>query len=470
MTAMKRIAVLAFALCAFFGTKAQVSPDYPLLFSQYGINGTANYISRGGAIGAVGGDIMASHYNPAGLGVYKKSEITFSSGLNFNYTSAKLDGLSYDDNRTSYNYGNFGMVLAVRNSDHGLKYVQIGVGLNRLKNFSNQYTTVREGLNSSYINDVVMDAIIADQDADNMFIQAGVVDLDSNGILSSIYESGTFNQIRSSKTTGYLNEFSFSLSGNVDDWLYFGATLGVPYGYYKSTSQFAETRFSEEGDNNGYYTFSEISELSATGVNFKAGVIFRPINMLRIGAAIHTPTYYYVQDDYYADVEYDGYGGGVAPTLEYDIQSPFRFLGSVALVLGNNQSPIAGTISADYEFADYSSMKYRFDSDVLYETQINRQIEDLFRAAHTFRLGGELKLGTFAIRAGYAYMGNPYNEPGDAALNSVSAGFGFKGKYYSFDIAYANIFGNQDYQFYDNSLASISKTNHLIQATFGVRF
>lgn len=467
---MKRIAVLALGLCAFFGAKAQVSPDYPLYFSQHGINGTANYISRGGAIGAVGGDIMASHYNPAGLGLYKKSEITFSSGLNFNYTSSKLEGLSFDNNRTSYNFGNFGMVLSLRNSDHGLKYVQIGVGLNRLKNFSNQYTTVREGLGSSYINDVVMNAIVDNRDADNMFIKAGVVDLDSNGTISSLYESGTFNQIRSSKTTGYINEFSFSLSGNVNDRLYFGATLGVPYGYYKNTSQFAETRFSEEGDDNGYYNYTQTSELSATGVNFKAGVILRPINMLRIGAAIHTPTYYYVQDDYYADVEYNRTSGGVAPTLEYDIQSPFRFLGSIALVFGNNRSPVGGTISADYEFADYSSMRYRFDSDVLYETQINRQIEDLFRAAHTFRLGGELKLGTFAIRAGYAYMGNPYNEPGDAALNSVSAGFGFKGKYYSFDIAYANIFGNQDYQFYDNSIASISKTNHLIQATFGVRF
>ena len=64
---MKKIFVLALSICAFAGLKAQVSPDYSLWLSQYGLNGTANYISRSGAIGAVGGDVMSSHFNPAGL-------------------------------------------------------------------------------------------------------------------------------------------------------------------------------------------------------------------------------------------------------------------------------------------------------------------------------------------------------------------------------------------------------------------
>lgn len=467
---MKKIFLFVMGICAFAWAKAQLSPDYPLYFSQYGINGTANYISRAGAIGAVGGDIMSSHYNPAGLGLYKKSEISFSSGINFNFNDSDIEGISANDNRTSFNYGNFGMVGTIKTGSKGLKYMQFSFGVNKLRNFSNRMKMVRENVPSSFVNDVVMDAIVDNNDAENDFIRAGVVDLDSNGIISSIYESGTFGQIKSIKETGYLTEMSFSFSGNVDDRVYFGATLGIPLGYYKSTSMFAETRFDAAGNDNGYYTYNEVQELSVTGVNLKLGAIFKPLDFLRIGAAIHTPTYYYVQDDYCSEVAYNRRSGSVAPTFEYDIQTPFRFLGNIALVFGNNKSAIGGTISADYEYADYSSMKYRMDDDIMYETTINQQIENLYRAAHTFRLGGELKLGMIALRAGYAYMGNPYQEPNDAALNCISGGIGYKTKYYSFDFAYANISGNRYYQFYDESIAKIARTNHLVQATFTVRF
>ena len=98
---MKKIFLLALSVFSFWGIKAQVSPDYSLFMSQYGLNGTANYIARSGAIGAVGGDIMASHYNPAGLGLFKKSEMSFSSGLNFNLSDG--DGLVIDASRTSFN-------------------------------------------------------------------------------------------------------------------------------------------------------------------------------------------------------------------------------------------------------------------------------------------------------------------------------------------------------------------------------
>lgn len=464
---MKKLFLLAVSIFSFWGINAQVSPDYALFMSQFGLNGTANYISRSGAIGAVGGDIMSAHYNPAGLGLYKKSEMSFSSGLNFNFTDG--DALVNDAGRTSFNYGNFGLLGTMKTGDKGLKYVQLSIGINRLKNFSNRMTMHREDLTSSFVNDVVIDAIIDANDAENDFIRAGVVDLDSIYI-SSIYESGTFSQIKSIKESGYINEFHFSVSGNVDDKIYFGATMGMPFAYYKSISSFAETRYDADGNDNGYYTYNEIQELSAVGINLKAGVIFKPINALRLGAAIHTPTYYGIVDDYCSEVIYNKASGTVAPTLDYSMQSPFRFLGSAAVVLGSNKTALGGTISVDYEFADYSTMNFGFEDDLLYETNMNNMLESLFRAAHTLRVGGELKLGMIALRAGYSMMTNPYNEPNDAAMSTLSFGLGYKGKNNSFDIAYANIAGDRNYQFYDGAIAKISKMNHLIQATYAIRF
>ena len=157
---MKKIFVLALSICAFAGLKAQVSPDYSLWLSQYGLNGTANYISRSGAIGAVGGDVMSSHFNPAGLGLYKKSELTFSSGINFNFTDANIEGLSLSDDRTGFNYGNFALVGTIKAENTGLKYVQLSFGINRLKNFNSRKTMMRNSVSSSFVNDVVLDAIV----------------------------------------------------------------------------------------------------------------------------------------------------------------------------------------------------------------------------------------------------------------------------------------------------------------------
>ena len=44
-------------------------------FSQSELSGTARYMSMGGAFGALGGDISVMGANPAGLGIYRSSEI-----------------------------------------------------------------------------------------------------------------------------------------------------------------------------------------------------------------------------------------------------------------------------------------------------------------------------------------------------------------------------------------------------------
>ena len=46
-----------------------------------GLNGSSNYISRAGAIGALGGDLTAASYNPAGLGLFNSNELSMSTGF-----------------------------------------------------------------------------------------------------------------------------------------------------------------------------------------------------------------------------------------------------------------------------------------------------------------------------------------------------------------------------------------------------
>lgn len=486
---MKKIWILVLGTLTCFYAKAQ-SESFPLYYSQYGMNGTAAYVGKAGAIGALGGDVMSAQYNPAGLGMYRSSEITFSLGLDITNSNAKYNGLKADDSYPAFNFGNLGMVLDFNNGKKSsFRHVQLSFGINRLMNFNNRNKIIRNNVASSYINDNVMNQIVNNNDLNSDFITTGVVDTawDSQGCsISSIFESGDgFNQLKTIKESGYLNEFSMSLSTNYENWLYLGATIGIPFGDYTHKTYFSEERF-VGGVSTGYYNYNTEQRLSATGINLKLGAIVRPIDWLRLGVAIHTPTWYSVNDDYFSGVSYyNSRADGWWPTFEYNMQSPWRFLASGAIVLGNNKSKLSGTISVDYEYADYSHMQFNDMDDIILETDLNNNIEEQFGGANTLRIGGELKYGNLRARVGYAYFGNPYSSDdyNVADWNYITCGVGYKGKIFSFDLSYAyghtkdgkyymyNIYDQtNNYWYSDPNPTKTESTKHLVQATFGIRF
>lgn len=468
---MKKIVVFILSVCAFVGAKAQ-SEDFPLFFSQLGLEGTANYMSRAGAIGAIGGDIMSANYNPAGLGIYRVAEMTFSAGLNFANASAFTNDLGLKDDKTKLTFGNFGIVLPIKVDDSWLKYVQFSVGINRLKTFSNNIAMSRDILNNSFVDQVVMNDIIEYQDIENEFIRAGVVDLDTNTMtISSLFEAGTFNQFQRIQYSGSVNEFSLSWSANIRDILYFGVTTGIPFADMTTLTTLTESKIGSNDETIASYLHTKQQDLTSVGINLKLGAIFKPISPLRLGVAVHTPTYYSVTDDFSAIVQYDNTAGSVAPTFFYGIQTPFRFLANAAVVLGDISSSIVGSISADYEYADYSMMRFDFTEDVVAEYEFNTSIENIFRPAHTFRIGGEVKFGPFALRAGYAMQGNPYVEvQNDASINYTTFGFGYRKSKVGFDLAYVHSMGDSKYYWYDGTETNMTEIHNIIQATLVLKF
>lgn len=494
---MKKIVFLVIGLFGLSLVNAQTI-DFPLMSSQYGMNGTASFIGKGGAIGALGGDIMSAHYNPAGLGLYRSSELTFSMGLDINSTESNYKGLISKDSHPSFNYGNLGLVLDFNNGKKSAwKHVQLSFGLNRLMNFNNRIKIARPNLTRSYIDasyinnfDADRDGILdAQYDFDDVgkedFFRAGVVDIDTDYVLSSEYFNGSFDQIIAYRESGYLNEFSMSLSANYQNWLYLGATVGIPFGEYTAKYMFSETVTNMNGT--GKYNYNTEQDLSLTGFNLKVGAIVKPVSFWRIGGAIHTPTFYTVDDDFYQSVSYTTTSGGWFNPITYHMQSPWRFIASTAFVFGNNKSKLSGTLSLDYEYADYSSMSFDMDDNISTETYLNSGIENTFTGASNIRLGGELKADRLYIRAGYAYYGSPYKEESvnDCAWNYITFGLGYKGKVCNFDIAYA--YGKQKSKYYvydeynsvaagndpwssDSNPTEVTRNKHLIQATLGFKF
>src|ERR1035437_8662519 len=83
-------------------------------YSAIYFGGTARYSSMGGAFGAIGADFSTLSTNPAGLGVYRKNEFTFTPSFYTGKTSSTFDGKTSDVQKYNFNLGNLGMVWAMK--------------------------------------------------------------------------------------------------------------------------------------------------------------------------------------------------------------------------------------------------------------------------------------------------------------------------------------------------------------------
>ncbi|MDA3853446.1 MAG: hypothetical protein PF444_04305, partial [Bacteroidales bacterium] len=79
---MKRITLIITLFASLFSISAQTAFD-ALSFSREVSGGTARYMSMGGAFSALGGDFSTLSVNPAGIGIYRSNEFTFTPTLDF---------------------------------------------------------------------------------------------------------------------------------------------------------------------------------------------------------------------------------------------------------------------------------------------------------------------------------------------------------------------------------------------------
>ncbi|MDR1682109.1 MAG: TonB-dependent receptor, partial [Candidatus Symbiothrix sp.] len=88
---MKRTILLAVLFSCILSVFAEGELDAVRL-SRSDLKGTARGVAMGGAFGALGGDVTSIGINPAGLGIYRSSEINTSLGFTSANTKTDLQG------------------------------------------------------------------------------------------------------------------------------------------------------------------------------------------------------------------------------------------------------------------------------------------------------------------------------------------------------------------------------------------
>lgn len=457
-----------------------------LRYSMIGFGGTARYSSMAGAFGAIGADFSTLSVNPAGIGVYRKNEFTFTPSVFTGKTSATYNGNKAEDLKYNFNFSNLGVVYAMNTSkgsdQDGWKSVNFGFGVNRYNNFHNRMLI--EGSNSSSsLMDVYRNSAQGSTpgqlDAFSTLLAYNTYLIDTNGATSyfSNVPSGGILQTKSLETRGAMQEMVLTLGANYNNKLYIGGTFGFPYLRYIEESSYKE---SDKGDslpvfNN--FTIHQNLTTTGSGFNFKFGLIYVPIDVemlkVKIGAAVHTPTFFAMHDEWSSQINSSFDSGqsysdkSPSGTYNYSLTTPMRAIGSIAVQIGKY-----GTVSADYEFVDYSEARLRSKTENYFDQ--NDLIQSKYTATNNLRFGAEAVLGLFSIRGGYAIYGSPYKSGlNDAKRTDITGGFGIIDKNYFLDFAYVYSKSNENYYLYNlegMNPASLKKVTQNFLITLGFKF
>lgn len=458
-----------------------------LRYSQRNYGGTARSISMGGAFGALGGDFSVLSTNPAGIAIYRRSELTFTPSFFHQQTTSAYEGISLIDDKSSVNFDNGGIILSYYDSDskNTWKGLTFGFGYNRMNNFNNRIAISGKSYTSSLLDIYLADAAnvngnIKSMDAfgTQLAYKTGAIWLDSasGNFYHHLMPNYGEQQGKSIASGGGMGETVLSLGGNYDDRLYIGATVGIDRIRYDEQSQ-----YQENGDStalNGFKSFSLTQDLLTTGngINFKIGVIYKPTDWFRFGGALHTPTYYSMHDQWSSSmttkfIKPDEAFTSQSPngTFDYSLVTPMRAIGSLAFVIKQ-----MALIGIDYEFVDYRSARLHAGSNYGFSDE-NSTINQTYTTANNFRFGIEYRLNPVSIRAGIAYYGSPYKKTlqNNAIRLDYTGGIGFRMNKLFIDLATVISQTSDLYYLYDSPLINPSHDrmmNFKLLATIGFRF
>lgn len=447
-------------------------------YSRSGIGGTGRSLAMGGAFGAIGADLSCSAYNPAGLALYRKGDLTFSGSLKITNNTGSIYNKNTSMPQANFAFNNFGIALAWKAATDPDSRNVLAFSNTQTQNFNSTIRMSGYTNNSSIAKDMLN---LANQEAsssgygamggtallysnyEGMGFNTYLLDTAGNNFFSALDTKRTVKQTRDLTTSGKVNDINLSYAYCYKDQFYLGASLGLPQVNYVSTVTHTEvddldsmrvtftspTTYTDTyvdglpaaysnylGFNN--LTYTEYFKTTGSGINLKLGGIARVNDALRVGFYYHTPTVYNLSDTYYNSLntafDYSPYNpiSIQVPTnggyYSYKIITPSRISLNGAYIIDK-----IAIVSVDYEAVNYRNAKLKVgdnSSNPNYFDNANSTLKNYYKTGHNLRVGGELNVKPVLLRAGYSMQGSPFGKVfvGDYVRNTFSLGIGVRSK------------------------------------------
>lgn len=350
---MKKSLFIAAAAAVPAIAMAQAGVDVAHL-SELGMRGTARFMSMGGAFTALGGDLSTLGQNPAGIGIYRSSEVGITLDLNFQSFQASAPSMTDTHNQTRFNVNNFGYIGTMKLYSEATPTFSFGASYSRINSFDRVFKGNFNNLGGSSLSNYVAaftnslnpmgDGYSPYRDVDliwgsnyNPYDNAPWMSVlaynsliinngqeNSNGQISfqGLMGDGTTGSANFDiREKGHVDEYNITFGGNIYNTLYWGLGFGITDVDYTQWSYYGERLSNaylsvrtDEGPKDLYYKdvpgtasygLTNYLHSSGSGFNVKFGLILKPINEFRIGIAVHTPTWYSMTDTYWGAIDYN---------------------------------------------------------------------------------------------------------------------------------------------------------------------
>lgn len=531
----KTIIVAAFAALAINASAQGVSDA--LRFGQNEYFGTARSVALGNAMTALGGDLGSVQLNPAGSAVNSYSQFTITPSLNILTGTALYSASgnvdlessgSISNSKSKLTMPNIGVMMNYKtHRKSGLLNVSFGIVGNATSYFNDDMSAGGTNRNSSYmgylgalstVNEMTTTELSKAYYNEMPFdlwptmvgYRSGMIFEDGNGGYMSPVEdivggkfvlAGPIDQSYGRVSKGNRYDMVVNFGMNFSNRFFIGANLGIVdldysfNSYIKESAQTSDAFPVTISDKPDYFQsmkFRQGYSASGSGIYAKIGIIAVPVEGLRLGATIQTPTANYITERAWFSGETEYAHNSFSETIydDEDYLYNYKFVAPARYSVGAAYTiPGFGLISADYELADFSTSKFRnvnYSSSGSFD-DVNNTISRATGAQHMLRVGAEYTpLSNIAFRVGYNLTTCAERAMGDFDdLQSVSApthafafGAGYKsaGSFFC-DAAvrcsvrpYEYLYPYPDYD--DNISPEIRIANDLwsLMLTFGWRF
>lgn len=463
-------------------------------YSFLNSSSTARSIGVGGSMSPLGADISVANTNPAGIAEFKKSEFVIGIGVPFASTDATLGGTTERESEVNFNINTLGVVFAYRPSAPKMRSLNMSFGINKLADFNQSIfyggatpgTRVERFLEVSNLRTLdeldpfegglAYDTeLISDQDQDNFY------ESDFTTFEEEVYKEELIER------SGSINELFVNFAANYDNKLSMGITMGIPILNYSETKNYLEADDFEIVPNFLDYIYTQNLSTTGGGINLKFGLIYKITPKLRISGAIHSPSWYFLTDEFSTSLNFrlEGEVDGLTQaspvsTFEYRLQTPWRAFGGIGMIY--SLGDLKGFVNGEVEYVDYSNNSFDVTInsndpvDQFFEEDLNGEITQLLGNALNFRIGTELAYKKYRLRIGAAQIGSPYNNSATYSLDpQYTAGIGWRGTKIYVDLAYSTRSQNTQYTPYrlldaNNNQTVLNQSSHnLINLTFGTK-
>jgi hypothetical protein len=392
------------------------APDASPLFGRGSVAGTAATAGAGGAFSSVGGDLGSINLNPAGLGIYKSSDICLTLGLRTSADQSTYDGSIMKTPHVSPEIPQGGMVFIKKlHNERGVKSLAFAVNFEGSNFFSRNQNFGAYNTTNSLIDNyaqlynhgntpaTTLDAALLY--SANILGYNPTTNVFSSNIKTPVQQAGYLD------TRGFSGKVSLGMGANISDKLYFGFTLAVPILNYTVNTQMTETNANDSVTQFQYYTLNSSATEAGAGFTGSLGVIYQPASWVRVGISYSLPTWLFLTENYKSALtaSFDSTGAGSIPTqynpaFSYRIRMPMKGVAGASFYFAENSF-----FSADYEIQNVGAIHYSIPNDTFgVMPYYNTYLKSTYTFTHTIKAGIQGAYKKLRIRAGYSYITSPF--------------------------------------------------------------